>query len=183
MANLFPRQGGWAAAKPLLIGRRLPQLGAVIFLLVALLGACAATAHSANLSHPAPLDTSEILAPSSDVSAPEVATQLHETEQASETRGQLLAKGFASWYASKFQGRRTASGERYDKNALTAAHKTLPFGTLVRVKSLHSGKEVVVRINDRGPFTRKRVIDLSGAAAAALGIKGRGIASVVLLRE
>jgi rare lipoprotein A len=77
----------------------------------------------------------------------------------------------------------TASGERYDKHALTAAHRTLPFGTLVRVRSARTGREVVVRINDRGPYARHRVIDLSSAAAAALGIKGRGIASVTLLRE
>jgi hypothetical protein len=93
------------------------------------------------------------------------------------------AKGLASWYGDKFHGRLTASGERYDKHALTAAHRTLPFGTLVRVRSARTGREVVVRINDRGPYARHRVIDLSSAAAAALGIKGRGIASVTLLRE
>lgn len=183
MANPFPREGGWAAATLLWICRRAPQLGGVVLLMAALMGTSAATAHSANLSHPAPLDTGEMLALPLDASAPEVATPAQETEPASEARGQLLAKGLASWYGAKFHGRRTASGERYDKNALTAAHKTLPFGTLVRVKSVRSGKEVVVRINDRGPYKRKRVIDLSGAAAAALGIRGRGIASVMLLRE
>ena len=95
----------------------------------------------------------------------------------------VIAKGLASWYGGKFHGRRTASGEIYDKTAFTAAHKTLPFGTLVRVKSLRTGKEVVVRINDRGPHVKNRVIDLSGAAASALGMKSRGVATVVLLRE
>jgi rare lipoprotein A len=95
----------------------------------------------------------------------------------------VIAKGLASWYGGKFHGRRTASGEIFDKTAFTAAHKTLPFGTLVRVKSLRTGKEVVVRINDRGPHVKKRVIDLSGAAASALGLKSRGVATVVLLRE
>lgn len=95
----------------------------------------------------------------------------------------VIAKGLASWYGGKFHGRRTASGEIYDKTAFTAAHKTLPFGTLVRVRSLRTGKEVVVRINDRGPYVKKRVIDLSGAAASALGFKSRGVSSVVLLRE
>jgi rare lipoprotein A len=95
----------------------------------------------------------------------------------------VIDQGLASWYGGKFHGRRTASGEIYDKTALTAAHKTLPFGTLVRVRSLSTGKEVVVRINDRGPHSKKRVIDLSGAAAAELGVKARGVSTVVLLRE
>ncbi len=80
--------------------------------------------------------------------------------------------GVASWYGPGFQGKRTASGERFDANAMTAAHRTLPFGTSVRVKSLVNGKEVVVRINDRGPFIPGRIIDLSRAAALALGLTG-----------
>ncbi len=78
----------------------------------------------------------------------------------------------ASWYGPRFQGKRTASGERFDTNGLTAAHKTLPFGTRVRVKSLVNGKEVTVRINDRGPFIKGRIIDLSKAAAQAIGLSG-----------
>jgi rare lipoprotein A len=80
--------------------------------------------------------------------------------------------GIASWYGPGFQGRRTANGERFDTNQLTAAHKTLPFGTRVRVRSLVNGKEVVVRINDRGPFIAGRIIDLSRAAAQAIGMSG-----------
>jgi rare lipoprotein A len=81
-----------------------------------------------------------------------------------------LQSGAASWYARKFEGRRTASGERYDGRSLTAAHRTLPLGTYVRVTSLATGKSVVVRINDRGPFVKGRIIDLSYAAANALGL-------------
>jgi len=90
-------------------------------------------------------------------------------------------RGQASWYAPRFQGRRTASGERYDKYALTAAHKTLPFGTVVRVSNLLlPGREVDVRINDRGPFAPGRVIDLSQAAAEALGLLALGVMEVSL---
>ncbi len=87
-------------------------------------------------------------------------------------------EGLASWYAGKFQGRRTASGEIFDTNQMTAAHKTLPFGTRVRVRNLDNGREVVVRINDRGPFVEGRVIDLSRAAAEAIEMTGSGLARV-----
>lgn len=90
-------------------------------------------------------------------------------------------QGKASWYGPRFNGRRTASGERYNMHELTAAHRTLPFGTLVRVRSLVNGKEVDVRITDRGPFSRGRVIDLSRAAAEALGMLGLGVKDVLLL--
>jgi rare lipoprotein A len=91
-----------------------------------------------------------------------------------------LERGHASWYGGQFHGRRTANGETYDKYALTAAHKTLPFGTIVRVRSLKLGREVDVRINDRGPFAPGRVIDVSQAAAEALGLMGAGVAEVSL---
>ncbi len=90
-------------------------------------------------------------------------------------------QGKASWYGPRFNGRRTASGERYNMHELTAAHRTLPFGTLVRVRSLVNGKEVEVRITDRGPFSRGRVIDLSRAAAEAIGMLGLGVKDVLLL--
>ncbi|MBE7369012.1 septal ring lytic transglycosylase RlpA family protein [Ramlibacter sp. HM2] len=92
-----------------------------------------------------------------------------------------LARGRASWYGLKFHGRRTASGEPFDMNELTAAHQTLPFGTRVRVLNVDNGREVVVRINDRGPRIRGRIIDLSKAAAAALGFQRAGEARVVLI--
>ena len=97
--------------------------------------------------------------------------------------GGYRSEGKASYYSNRHHGRRTASGERFDMHALTAAHKTLPFGTRVRVRSVHTGKEVVVRINDRGPYAHQRIIDLSHAAATALGVAHRGVTEVHLLRE
>jgi rare lipoprotein A len=91
-----------------------------------------------------------------------------------------VTRGMASWYGTKFDGRRTASGERYDMHQLTAAHPTLPFGTLVQVTNVENGRQVVVRVNDRGPFGRRRVIDLSYAAAHELRMVGPGTAQVEL---
>lgn len=95
--------------------------------------------------------------------------------------GAEIGRGKASWYGSRFHGRRTASGERFDMNDLTAAHRTLPFGTRVRVRHVGNGREVVVRINDRGPHAGGRIIDLSRAAAAALDLLQAGEAPVVLI--
>src|SRR5438045_7556393 len=81
-----------------------------------------------------------------------------------------IQTGTASWYGPGFHGKRTANGERFNTHALTAAHKTLPFGTQLRVTNERTGKSVVVRINDRGPYAHSRVIDLSKAAADAVGI-------------
>ena len=88
--------------------------------------------------------------------------------------------GRASWYGRFFHGRRTANGERYDMHALTAAHKTLPLGSYVRVTNPDTSRSVVVRINDRGPYVRSRVIDLSYAAAKALGMQRLGTARVTI---
>jgi len=88
--------------------------------------------------------------------------------------------GLASWYGNKFHGKKTASGERFNKNAMTAAHKSLKFGTMVRVTSQKTGKSVIVKINDRGPFIRGRVIDLSEKAAYKLGIKNMGVGKVCI---
>lgn len=89
-------------------------------------------------------------------------------------------RGIASWYGTKFHGRRTSSGEPYDLYAMTAAHKTLPLPTYARITNLRNGRSVVVRINDRGPFKDTRLIDLSYAAAAKLGIlpEGTGLVEV-----
>lgn len=86
--------------------------------------------------------------------------------------------GVASYYADRFHGRKTASGVRYNKNTLSAAHKTLPLGTKVEVTDARSGKRVVVKINDRGPFVKGRVIDLSRAAARKLGMIKKGVTPV-----
>ena len=88
--------------------------------------------------------------------------------------------GVASYYGRRFHGRRTANGERFNMNAMTAAHKTLPFGTKVRVTNPRSGKSVIVRINDRGPFVRGREIDVSRRAAIELGLVQRGHGTVEL---
>ncbi|AUT63514.1 septal ring lytic transglycosylase RlpA family protein [Paraburkholderia terrae] len=90
--------------------------------------------------------------------------------------------GLASWYGRGFHGHRTANGEHYDMYAMTAAHRTLPLGSYVRVTSLASSKSVVVRINDRGPYARGRVIDLSYLAASALGMHRAGVTKVSIER-
>jgi len=91
-------------------------------------------------------------------------------------------EGAASWYGRQHQGQKTASGEKFDMHALTAAHRTFPFGTRVRVTSLTTQKEVIVRINDRGPYARDRIIDLSYEAARRIGMIGRGFDQVKLER-
>jgi len=88
------------------------------------------------------------------------------------------ATGGASYYGARNQGKRTASGERFDQNSLTAAHRQLPFGTRVLVTNLANDRKVVVRINDRGPHTRSRLIDVSRAAADRLGMLRSGTAKV-----
>ncbi len=88
--------------------------------------------------------------------------------------------GVASYYGEAFAGRLTANGERFDPEKLTAAHRTLPFGTILNVTNLQNNESVVVRINDRGPFVRNRVIDLSKAAARKIGMISSGIAEVRL---
>ena len=95
-------------------------------------------------------------------------------------RRKVFERGGASWYGLQFHRKLTASGERFDMGALTAAHKTLPFGSMVCVQSLVNGREVMVRINDRGPYAGGRVIDLSQAAADAIDMVALGIKSVAL---
>lgn len=90
----------------------------------------------------------------------------------------IRLNGMASWYGPGFHGNRSASGERYNQNALTAAHRSLPFGTKVRVTNTRNGRSVVVRINDRGPHVRGRIIDLSAAAARIVGVMQSGVAPV-----
>lgn len=94
--------------------------------------------------------------------------------------GKWVEVGIASWYGKKFHGKRTASGEVFDMYKLTAAHRLLPFGTRVKVKNLENGKEVIVRINDRGPNKRGRIIDLSYASAKRIGMIEKGLVKVRL---
>jgi len=91
-----------------------------------------------------------------------------------------LQSGGASWYGPGFHGRKTANGERFNTHAMTAAHRSLPFGTRVKVTNHRTGNSVVVRINDRGPFVGGRIIDLSQASARAIGISG--VSQVTLSR-
>ncbi|MGD9471909.1 MAG: septal ring lytic transglycosylase RlpA family protein [Novosphingobium sp.] len=105
---------------------------------------------------------------------------LAEPAPPAQAAGDDLGSGMASYYGSELAGRRTASGERFDPGLLTAAHRTLPFGSMVRVTNTRTGKSVVVRINDRGPFTRGRVIDVSRAAASQIGLIGPGHGEVSL---
>ena len=90
--------------------------------------------------------------------------------------------GSASWYGPGFHGKTAASGERFNENAMTAAHRTLPFGTKVRVVHQQTGKSITVKINDRGPYHGKRIIDLSKAAATQLGIRHAGTGNVCITR-
>lgn len=94
------------------------------------------------------------------------------------SRGMTLETGIASWYGPNFHGKQTANGEVYNQNELTAAHKTLPFNTVVKVTNLANGKSVTVRINDRGPYVGRRVIDLSRTAAERIDMIGPGTAKV-----
>ena len=95
--------------------------------------------------------------------------------------GKYYQVGYASWYGREFHGRKTASGERYDMNKLTAAHKVLPFGTKILVRNLDNGKSVTVTVNDRGPYRDNRILDLSYAAAKKLDIVSSGEANVGII--
>lgn len=118
---------------------------------------------------PAPSSSAEIPSPAS--SSPAVAPI---------APGGFVEEGVASWYGVPFNGHRTSDGEIYDMYQMTAAHRTLPFGAIVQVTNLSNGRQIDVRINDRGPFVSNRIIDLSYSAAQALGIVGPGTALVRL---
>jgi rare lipoprotein A len=102
--------------------------------------------------------------------------------QANVETGRALQKGMASWYGPGFHGRRTASGERFNSNEMTAAHRFLPFGTRLRVVNEANGRSVVVRVNDRGPFAHRRIIDLARGPAQTLGLTSSGTGYVSLHR-
>ena len=136
---------------------------------------------------PRPAAASSPAAPSArapDAPTDEVPGLLAELPRPTLLNGEVpreFQRGTASWYGPRFNGRRTASGERFDMTEFTAAHRTLPFGTLVRVHSLVNGRDVDVRITDRGPYIGNRIIDLSRAAAEELGMLGLGFKEVVLM--
>ena len=138
------------------------------------------TASAASTASAHPLAPTELLRQAKDV----VQDSLHvgvDWLAGGKSEPLVLERGTASYLANALHGRKTASGERYDMNELTAAHKTLPFGTRVIVRSLQTGREVAVRIVDRGPHLKSRIIDLSHAAAAALGIKSAGLSQVEIV--
>jgi rare lipoprotein A len=133
-----------------------------ILLLACILSACPSMVQRPRASH---ADTRKPEAPA--------------TPAAPEDDDGAVESGQAGWYGKRYHGRKTASGERFDQDALTAAHRTLPFGTVVQVKNLSNGRTVEVRINDRGPFGRKtRIIDVSRAAARAIDMEHAGVAPV-----
>lgn len=101
-------------------------------------------------------------------------------QKATPSIGPFYSKGEASWYGPGFHGRRTANGERYDQYGLTAAHRTLPFGTRLTVTNLANGSSVVVKVTDRGPFAKDRILDLSYGAAKVIGLVGPGTGVVQL---
>ena len=147
---------------------------AIIAILASSLSACPSMIEPAGSSHAGPQ------APASEPTGGTVMTEPIETAAPPEPTGEI-ERGQAGWYGDRYHGRKTASGERFDQNALTAAHRTLPFGTMVEVKNLDNGRTVTVRINDRGPFGRKtRIIDVSRAAAGELDMVSSGVAPVEL---
>ncbi len=109
-------------------------------------------------------------------------TENHHLKDRDDEEEHTVQKGEASYYCQSLSGNPTTSGEPYDPDLLTAAHRTLPLGTRVRVTNLHTGASVVVRINDRGPFVENRVIDLSQAAAHEIGMIRRGVVQVRIER-
>lgn len=154
--------------------------------LVALLAACttAPTTPPGPRTTPRPAAAPQHDAPGQAVDEVPASVSLTERPRPELLGGEVpreFQRGMASWYGPRFNGRRTASGERFDMREFTAAHRSLPFGTLVRVHSLVNGRDVDVRITDRGPYAGNRIIDLSRAAAEELGMLGLGFKEVVLL--
>ncbi|TCD05432.1 septal ring lytic transglycosylase RlpA family protein [Erythrobacteraceae bacterium CFH 75059] len=119
-------------------------------------------------------------APAAPAAAPRSWAEATPAAREKREDGRLIGSGRASFYAAEFHGRRTASGARFDMHALTAAHRTLPFGSRVRVTNARNGRSVVVTINDRGPFHDSRILDVSRAAAERLAMINAGSAPVRL---
>jgi len=147
--------------------RRLAE-GLAVVLSVASLGAGAA-------SGPSSLEAAKVTKPLVGT-----ATSGQKLTKSSSHKSKAYQVGTASWYGEQFQGKQTASGEPFDMRDFTAAHPSLPLGTLVKVTNVSNGKAVVVRINDRGPVVEGRIIDVSYTAAQALGFKERGVQTVRL---
>ena len=164
----------------------------LIFLAALLLQACSSSSrYTINNDHgpSAPVDVSNVKdaipknEPRSKYGNPKNYKVLGKWYSVRETSSGYREKGISSWYGKKFHGHRTSSGETYDMYAMTAAHKTLPLPTYVRVTHLENGRSVIVKVNDRGPFHEGRIIDLSYSAAKKLGITatGTGVVEVVAI--
>ncbi len=161
------------------------------FLSVTLLASCSGKINATSgdgASAPPPIIIPSEPQKETDKSAKNITTKSNRSSKSYVVRGKRYhilesAQGFkeegkATWYGAYHQGRRTASGEKFDKNKLTAAHKTLPLGTKVKVTNLDNGKTVTVKINDRGPFSGSHIIDLAQAAAKIIGMEKAGVAKV-----
>lgn len=136
-----------------------------------------------SLAFNSPLITQPVTQPVSSVKQDEPIPVLEKlTAVASNTVNKFKQTGLASWYGRQFHGRKTASGEAFDMNDMTAAHRSLPLNCYIRVTNKDNNKSVIVRVNDRGPFHGNRVLDLSYGAAKALGIAQRGTGNVVIER-
>lgn len=183
--SLLPKSGNWAvehgsgmilstvnlpetAADPVCIDGKNPAFifGRMLILAGLLISSCSA---SPRFIRTASGDTVGVL--EERITCPKKVTEKQESKA-------IPTHGKASYYGDKFHGRKTASGERYDRTLLTAAHRTLPFGTMVTVRNLLNSKTVVVRVNDRGPHKKSRIIDLSYAAAEKIGMCSKGIVPV-----
>jgi rare lipoprotein A len=152
-------------------------LAVALFLILMLLAGCSARSRPAPPA-PSPAPRPEPSAPEARPGEPKPYKALGQWYQPLPDAKGFRQEGVASWYGPDFHGKRTSSGEIYDMHAMTAAHKTLPLGTLVRVRHLQNQRSVELRINDRGPFVGNRVIDLSYEAARQLGVVGPGTAAV-----
>jgi rare lipoprotein A len=164
-------------------GTRPPRIIAGLVAAAALLHMSSASAQPEPFdAHFADFETlAEPVIPAEAVDLDSIVTDEAATEEAdTDAIERELDGGMASYYGSELAGRRTASGERFDPRGFTAAHRTLPFGSKVRVTNPANGRSVVVRINDRGPFARGRVIDVSRSAAERIGLVARGHGQVEL---
>jgi rare lipoprotein A len=167
-----------AEFRPPIIWRFSRRSGALRARAAALL-ACAVAVISTGCAHRTQTSQPPVQYPPSQASSPPSAAP-PAIERQPAIPGQYVEEGVASWYGDPFNGRRAANGEIYDMHQFTAAHRTLPFGAIVRVTNLRNGKQTEVRITDRGPFVANRVIDLSLSAAQAIDMVGPGTANVRL---
>jgi len=152
--------------------------GAGLLLLLGLLSACSGTEDKMSLESSGIADAVPKVEPDSKYGNPKSYVVFGKRYYTKTSRKGHVERGLASWYGKKFHGRRTSSGERYNMYAMTAAHKTLPLPTYVRVTNLTNGRSTVVRVNDRGPFYGNRIIDLSYSAARKLGMAAKGVEMV-----